>query len=302
MNDYDDEQNKRYGGGIMTFIHLKNIFFIIVGSIILAIGIVHFNMENNLGEGGLTGVTLLLYYLWGINPAISYFVINIPLFIIGWRFLSVVSFIYTIIGTIFVSLFLNFFQTVSFTFNLQSDMTLVALFAGLLSGLGLGIIFRFGGTTGGIDIIARILFEKIGWPLGKTMFIFDVIVITTSIFTILNLVQGMYTIVAVYISAKVIDLIQEGAYAARGAFIISNHHDEIIKAVHLKLNRGVTIIKAKGSYSKRNIPILYCIIDRNEVIQLKKLTKEIDDRAFFTIFQVSEVIGEGFNQQHNDNK
>lgn len=106
----------------MAFYHIKNIFFIIIGSIVLSLGIVHFNMANNLGEGGFTGITLLLYFLWNINPALSYLLLNIPLFIIGWKFLSSISFIYTIIGTISVSIFLNLFQIYFIDFNLHSDM------------------------------------------------------------------------------------------------------------------------------------------------------------------------------------
>lgn len=280
----------------MFWLHIKNVIFIIIGAIILALGIVHFNMENNLGEGGFTGITLLLYFLWDINPAISYFLLNIPLFIIGWRFLSKVSFIYTIIGTIAVSLFLNLFQTFSISIDLRADMTLAALFAGVFSGIGLGIIFRFGGTSGGIDIIARILYQKAGWPIGRTMFLFDVIVITTSIFTILNPVQGMYTIVAVYINARVIDIIQEGAYAARGVLIMSKHHKQIISTIHGKLNRGVTIIKGEGTYTGDDMYVLYCIVSRNELTRLKKVIKNIDSSAFISILSVNEVIGEGFTK------
>lgn len=280
----------------MVLFHTKNIVFIIIGSIILALGIVHFNMANNLGEGGFTGITLLLYFLWDINPAISYLLLNIPLFIIGWKFLSFVSFIYTIIGTIAVSLFLNLFQVYFITIDLHSDMTLAALFAGVFSGVGLGIIFRYGGTSGGVDIIARILNDKVDITFGKTMFIFDVFVITTSIFTILNPVQGMYTIVAVYISARVIDLIQKGTYAARGVLIVTQQHKDIIKMIHLRLNRGVTKINAEGSYSGQRVFVLYCLVHRNELVRLKRFSKQIDPTAFISVFSVNEVIGEGFKK------
>src|SRR5699024_11661602 len=108
------------------------------------------------------------------------------------------------------------------------------------------IIFRYGGTTGGVDIIARIVNKYIGWSMGKTMFIFDFIVITTSVFVILDLVEGMYTLVAVYIGARIIDFIQEGAYSGRAATIISYKSEEIAKMIHIKMDRGVTVLSGKG--------------------------------------------------------
>src|SRR5699024_4371519 len=126
----------------------KNIFFILFGSAIFSFGIVHFNMQNNLSEGGFTGITLLFYFLWGWNPAISNILLNVPLFFIGWKFLGRNTFYYTIIGTVSVSVFLGIFQINPFPTYLQSDMTLAALFAGVFIGVGLGIIFRYGGTTG----------------------------------------------------------------------------------------------------------------------------------------------------------
>src|SRR5690625_2625275 len=134
----------------MFGLKFKNVFFILLGSAIFSFGIVHFNMQHNLGEGGFTGITLLLYFLFKCNPAITYLIFNIPIFIIGWKILGKTTFIYTLIGTFSVSGFLSLFQHKPFTVNLHEDMTLVALFAGLFIGVGLGVIFRYGGTTGGV--------------------------------------------------------------------------------------------------------------------------------------------------------
>lgn len=176
----------------------------------------------------------MLYFLWGIDPAITNIVLNIPVFFIGWKFLGRNTFIYTIIGTFAVSLFLRLFQIKPFDIHLEHDMFLVALFAGVFIGIGLGIIFRYGGTTGGVDIIARIVNKNVGWSMGRTMFLFDLVVITTSIFVILELSEGMYTLVAVYVAARVIDFLQEGAYSAKGATIISDHSDEIAELIKRK--------------------------------------------------------------------
>ncbi|MRH42420.1 DUF2179 domain-containing protein [Aquibacillus halophilus] len=285
----------------MTFVglKLKNIIFIIIGAAIFSFGIVHFNMQNNLGEGGFTGITLLFYFIWDWDPAISNILLNIPIFLIGWKFLGRNSFIYTIVGTLAVSLFLFIFQIEPYQLHLQSDMTLVALFAGVTIGVGLGIIFRYGGTTGGVDIIARIVHKYIGWSMGKTMFLFDAIVITTSIITYLELVEGMYTLVAVYLGARVIDFIQEGAYAARGATIISSRSSEISNKIMNEMERGVTVLQGKGNYTGESRDVLYCVVGRNEIVRLKNKINSIDPHAFVAVTSVHDVIGEGFTLDEN---
>lgn len=287
---------------IMIFgLRFKNIIFILIGAAIFSFGLVHFNMQNNLSEGGFTGITLLLYFLFNINPAITNFLLNVPIFFIGWKYLGRNTFLYTIIGTVSVSVFLAIFQIQPFKINLQSDMTLAALYAGVFIGVGLGIIFRFGGTTGGVDIIARLVQKYVGWSIGKTMFLFDFVVIALSIYLILDVVEGMYTLLAVFVGARVIDFIQEGAYSARGATIISKQSGKIAKEINSKMERGVTILNGKGSYTGQAQNILYCVVARNEVIQLKNIINKIDPHAFVTVSSVHEVLGEGFTLDENKN-
>ncbi|WP_174613589.1 YitT family protein [Virgibacillus ihumii] len=280
---------------------LKNIFFILLGSAIFSFGIVHFNMQNNLGEGGFTGITLLLYFLWGWDPAISNLLLNIPVFFIGWKFLGRNTFYYTIIGTAAVSVFLYVFQINPIEIDLHSDMTLAALFAGVFIGVGLGIIFRYGGTTGGVDIIARLVHKYVGWSMGRTMFLFDFVVITTSVFSILDLVNGMYTLVAVYVGARVIDFIQEGAYSARGATIISSCSDDIASKIIQDMDRGVTVLSGRGSFTGEQRDVLYCIVGRNEIVRLKNIINDVDPHAFVAVSSVHDVVGEGFTLDENKN-
>jgi len=279
---------------MMAKLKLKNTLFIIIGAAIFSFGIVHFNMQNNLGEGGFSGITLLFYFLWDWNPAISSLVLNIPLFFIGWKLLGKTTFYYTIIGTVFVSIFLAIFQIKPFQLTLKSDMTLAALFSGVFIGVGLGIVFRNGGTTGGVDIIARIVNKYIGWSMGKTMFLFDTLVITISIIFYLNMIEGMYTLVLIYIAARVIDFIQEGAYSARGVTIISKHHKYIADKIIAEMGRGVTILNGKGHFTGEQQHVIYCIVAKNEIIRLKSLMLEVDPYAFASVSTVHEVMGEGF--------
>lgn len=270
-----------------------------LGAAILSFGIVHFNMENNLSEGGFTGITLLLYFIFNIDPSLSNLVLNIPIFFIGWKLLGRSTFIYTLIGTFSVSLFLWIFQSyVSLTIPLHEDLTLAALFAGTFIGLGLGITFRYGGTTGGVDIIARLARKYFGWSMGKTMFLFDAIVISISL-VYLNYREAMYTLVAVFIGARVIDFIQEAGYSARGALIISERSKEIANRITTSLERGVTVIEGKGSYTDQKRDILYCVVARSEFVRLKKLIEHIDPHAFVTVTDVHDVLGEGFTLDEN---
>jgi uncharacterized membrane-anchored protein YitT (DUF2179 family) len=280
-------------------IKIINILFILFGAAIFSFGLVNFNMQHHLAEGGFTGITLLLYFLFQFDPAISNLILNIPLFFVGWKILGRTSFIYTMIGTFGVSGFLWIFQRYPVTFHLENDMTLVALFAGVFLGVGLGIIFRFGGTTGGVDIIARLTHKYIGWSMGKTMFLFDVCVIVLSVITYLSYRQGMYTLVAVFIGARVIDFMQEGAYAAKGATIISEKNDEIAAKILKEMERGVTILRGKGSFTRQDKEVLYCVVGRNEIVKLKNIITFVDPHAFVAVTVVHDVLGEGFTLDEN---
>ncbi|WP_099351671.1 YitT family protein [Fredinandcohnia onubensis] len=278
---------------------IKSIFFILLGSAIFSFGIVHFNMQNNLAEGGFTGITLLLYFLFEFDPSYTNLILNIPLFILGWKLLGRVAFYYTMIGTISVSIFLWLFQRYQFDIPLHGDLMLAALFAGVFIGVGLGIIFRYGGTTGGVDIIARLVRKYVGWPMGRTMFLFDAVVITISLIFYLSPREAMYTLLAVFIGARVIDFMQEGAYAARGAMIISEQNDKIAEKILNEMERGVTILKGMGSYTKQEKNILYCVVGRSEVGRLKQVIISVDPHAFVSVSDVHDVLGEGFTLDEN---
>jgi uncharacterized membrane-anchored protein YitT (DUF2179 family) len=297
----DSARNSRKGWAILVLgIKFKNIFFILLGSAIFSFGLVHFNMENKLAEGGFTGITLLLYFLFKWDPSYTNLLLNIPIFIIGWKFLGRTSFIYTLIGTVSLSVFLWVFQRFSFfEIPLKDDLALAALFAGVFIGVGLGIIFKYGGTTGGVDIIARIAQKYIGWSMGKTMFIFDACVITLSIIFYLPYREAMYTLVAVFVGAKVIDFIQEGAYSARGTMIISEQNEKIANKIMEEMERGVTVLRGYGSFTKQDREVLYCVVGRNEIGRLKGVITSVDPHAFVSVSEVHDVLGEGFTLDEN---
>jgi uncharacterized membrane-anchored protein YitT (DUF2179 family) len=293
-------ENYGRGGKLMIFgLKIKNILFIVIGTAIMSFGLVNFNMKNELAEGGFTGITLLLYFLFEWDPSYTNLILNTPLFFIGWKLLGRNAFFYTILGTVGISVFLWIFQRYPIDMPLQDDLTLAALFAGVFLGIGLGIIFRFGGTTGGVDIIARLAQKYIGWGMGKTMFLFDICVIAASMLTYLNYKQAMYTLVAVFIGARVIDFIQEGAYSARGAMIVSEKNTQIAQKIMDDMDRGVTVLRGYGSFTKVEREVLYCVVGRNEIVRLKNLITSVDPHAFVSVSVVHDVHGEGFTLDEN---
>jgi len=275
--------------------HVKNIIAIVIGSAIMGFGINYFNIANQLAEGGVTGITLLLKYIFNWDPGLVNLIINIPLLVLGWKVLGRVSLIYTIIGTLSLSLFLTLFG--HFRLPLD-DSLLAALYAGVSLGIGLGIVFRFGGTTGGMDIIARILSKYKGWSIGRVMFLADILVIGISLIY-LNLTGAMYTLVAVFIGSRVIDFVQEGAYAAKAVMIISDQNEEVAKRITTEMERGATLLNGRGAWTKNQKDVLYCVVSRHEMIRLKSLVHEIDPYAFVIVNDVHEVLGEGFTLDEN---
>jgi uncharacterized membrane-anchored protein YitT (DUF2179 family) len=275
---------------------LKSILAIIIGTAIMAFGINTFNIPNNLAEGGITGISILIKLLIpSIDQGMVYFLLNVPLFFLGWKVLGRTAFLYTIIGTVSLSFFLSLLDGI--WEHPMDDRLLASLYAGVTIGAGLGLIFRYGGTTGGVDIIARLLQKYMGVSMGRTLFFGDMLVISASL-VYLNVESAMYTLVCVFIAARVIDFFQDGAYAGKALTIISDHADQIAKEI-LELGRGVTILSGKGAFSGADKQVVYVVVSRNEVVRYKNIVQEIDPHAFVIVNDVHEVLGEGFTLDEN---
>jgi uncharacterized membrane-anchored protein YitT (DUF2179 family) len=285
----------------MLMHQLRTMIPIIIGSAIYAFGLLYFIIPNELMEGGVTGITVLLNYAFNISPSISTMVLNIPLFLVGMKILGKRQSIYTGLGIASLTLFLWLFEMLInrgyiVPFRTEHDYILASLYAGVTLGAGLGIVFRFGGTTGGSDIIARIINRKFGFSMGQIILSLDILIIGLSLFFI-PLERILYTLVAVFIASKVIDFIQEGAYAARAFTIISDHAPEIAERITIDMERGVTLIPAIGVYSKQAKHMVYCVVSRQEIRRLTEIAKSIDPRAFMIINDVNDVHGEGFKEE-----
>lgn len=269
---------------------LKSFVGIVLGSLIFAIGINYFIIANGLAEGGFTGLSLIIHYLTDLPVGVILLIINIPLVIIGWRKWGK-SFLWkTILGVVMVSL------AVDLTTGLAlhtTDLLLASLYGGVLSGIGIGIVLRNGATTGGVDIIARYFFEEKGISMGKTYFIFDLFLLGAVVF-LFGLEIALYTLVTVFVFSQVLDRVLDGLDKAKAVIIISGEPQAITQAITKELDRGITIIKGLGGYTNEEKEVLYVVVGWYQVINLKKIIRQIDPRAFVIVSDVHEVLGEGF--------
>lgn len=276
--------------------HLKNILVILSGSFLYSLGINYFAIANHLAEGGFTGISILLHYLFGWSTGLVLLILNIPLFLIGFRILGQRTFFYTIIGVGAVTLFLDLTKSWQ---HPMPDHLLAGLFTGVLIGIGLGIIFRIGGTTGGADIIARILNQYLGISIGQFLFLFDLCILAATAF-IVGLNTAMYTLVAVYVSAKIVDFVVEGINLSKAVTIISEQANQIAHSITTKMMRGVTIMHGKGAFTGNKKNILYVVIAPNELPRLKQLVLKSDPHAFIVVHDARDVLGEGFSYENQN--
>lgn len=274
--------------------HIKSILTIIFGAAIYAFGLTYFIVPHHLFEGGATGITLITYYLFNIPISVMNLIINIPLFILAWKIFGAKTLYSSLLGTISLSIWLAIFDKIPLSFNLEGDLVIVALVAGVLLGLGLGIIFNAGGTTGGTDIVARILNKYTNISVGKLLFALDFLILMLILIIFQDLRLVTYTLLFDFIVSRVIDLIGEGGYAGKGFMIITQKPMEVADKINEELGRGVTFISGQGYYSQKDLKIIYCIVARNEMIKMKELIHTIDPRAFITITEAHEILGEGF--------
>jgi uncharacterized membrane-anchored protein YitT (DUF2179 family) len=270
---------------------IQDCIYILLGSLVFSIGINYFTIPNLLSEGGLIGITIIFHYLFHWSPGIVNFALNMVLVLLGIKFLEKRAIIYTLFSIFSCSLFL--FITEETGKRLTNDTLLAAIFAGLLVGGGLGIIFRAGGTSGGTTILARIANQFLGWSMGKSILAIDIIVVAGSVFVI-GLGKAMYTLIAVYIGAKAIDFIVEGLEEKVAVLIISNSSELVLDAITNKLSRGITVLEGRGGYTGDNKDVLYIVINRQEIVRLKNMIYAVDEHAYVTVHLVQEMLGKGY--------
>ena len=279
---------------------LHDALLIVVGSIIFAIGVDIFEVPYGLAAGGVTGLAMVFSAVaetFGVTLPVGLqtIVINALLMILVVKSGSRGYIARTVAGIIACGFFTDALVPFLPVVGGEQDLLLCALWGGVVTGLGLGLVFRTGGNTGGTDIVAQVVARKTALPVGTSVIIVDGIVIALSA-TVFSVEQALYAAVAMFICGKVIDAVVDGPRAARAACIISEEHDAIAHEIMHTLDRGCTELEARGMWSGAERPVLFCVLSRSEAVWLKQVVAECDPKAIVVISEVHEVFGEGFRQ------
>ena len=267
---------------------------ITLGSLAFALGQLYFIKPLHIPMGGVSGIALVTNYLWNLPIGVVSIVLNIPLFFLGWRTLGRGFFFKTAFGTVVSSVFVDLLVNIVPAFD--GEMLIAALYGGLVMGAGYGLIFRAGGTSGGVDIIAKWMNKQNDIPIGTTNLIANAVVIIGSALIYGNLDSALYAMITSYLTSMVIDKMIYGMDAQKSAMIITSKPKEVASAVMTVLNRGCTGMDATGMYTGDKRTVLICAVRRHETGTLKKLILEQDDRAFMLISNISEVFGTNFKR------
>ena len=274
--------------------NLVDVSFIILGSFIGSIGVNMFLIHAKLLSGGVTGIALIFQYLFKIQAGYTILILNIPLFIISGYKLNKKFTVYSMIGTLTLSLSLIFTHPVANILNINDNL-LYCLYGGVVCGLGYGLVFAHNGSTGGFDIISMIIRRKYtNFNIGKITFIVNLLIVSISSL-IFGLPSSLYTLIAMFITSLVLDNVVKGLGQKKLVLIITEKEKEIADIIMTRLHRGVTNIYGEGAYTKKQKKILYCIIPLSQLPELKAIVKTNDNTAFLTIADASEVEGKGYN-------
>ena len=282
--------------------NVRDYLLIILSSLIQAVSLRLFFIPANLGSGGVSGISQLINHFTGWPIGLMVLIGNVPLFVLGWRFLGGVKFamrtaVAILTYSVFTDLLLkipSFVQSSQYLINdLQGDVFLNSLYGAIVSGVGYGMVYRARGTSGGSDILARILNNWRGISMTQSYLIVDSAVILSAGF-IFGWKQALYAMIALYVSGLVSETVLEGGATVRTAMIITGKPDEVSTRVIDEIGRGVTYLEGKGGYTGNSRPVLYCVVSLAEVSSLKAIVHEIDPEAFMVIGVAHEALGEGF--------
>jgi uncharacterized membrane-anchored protein YitT (DUF2179 family) len=265
---------------------------VLIGSAIIALAFNVFLLPNQIASGGVSGISTILLSMFGWEPAYVQWAFNIPLFIAGVVLLGKQFGVKTLIGTLFLPF------VVFLTKNIDpwtNDALLGALFGGIAVGLGLGIVFRGNGSTGGTDLAAQIITKYTGLTLGTSVVLIDGLIVISAAL-VFDIERGLYALIALYVTSKTIDLVQVGFGRSKTAMIITNKQEEVRAGILNKIDRGVTKLSAYGGFTDDERPVLMCVVDQREFTKLKQLVKNLDPTAFVVVMDASEVLGEGFKR------
>lgn len=271
---------------------IKKYILIFIGSVLAAVGLEIFLIPNQIIDGGVIGISIIASFLTKFPVGLFIFILNIPFLIIGYKQIGKTFAISTLFAVTSLSVWVSVLHPIP---GLTKDVLLAAVFGGIILGIGVGLIIRYGGSLDGTEIVAIILDKRSGFSVGEIIMFFNIFILSSA-----GLVFGwdkaMYSLIAYFIAFKIIDITVQGLNESKAVFIVSDHAEEIVEVLMARLGRGVTVLQAKGGYSGEPKSVLYTVLTRLEIAKLKSIINAIDENAFVTINDVYEVM-EGKNSK-----
>ena len=279
-----------------TFLNTKDIIkeyvYVLLGAAVIAFGFVAFLFPNQVASGGVSGISTILYGLFGWNAGLVQYALNIPLFIAGVLVLGKKFGFKSFIGTIALPFFVILFGDIG---PLTLNPLLAAIFGGIVVGFGVGLVFKGNASTGGTDLLAQIITKYSGLTLGTSVLLIDgLIAISAAI--VFDLEKGLYALIALFVTTKTIDIVQLGFSQSKMVYIITDKQDEMRDAIYNEIDRGVTKVPAFGGYTGEERLMLMVVVYQTEFTKLKQIIKAVDPTAFVIVSDAYEVLGEGFKQ------
>lgn len=271
----------------------KRAFFVTIGAILMAVGLEVFLIPNNVIDGGITGISIMLAHVTGLPLGVFIFIINLPFFFIGYKQIGKTFAVSTLCGIIVLSISTGLLHTVP---KLTGDILLATVFGGVLAGIGVGLVIRNGGSLDGTEITAILINSKVPFSVGEIIMFFNIFILGSAGF-IFGWDRAMYSLMAYFIAFRTIDVVILGLDESKSAWIISDHHQEIGEAILARLGRGVTYLSGEGAYTGDDKKVIFAVISRLEEAKLKSIVEEKDPSAFLAVANIAEVRGGRFKKK-----
>lgn len=274
---------------------ITDFLYYIAGSSAYSVAVIMFLSANEISPGGLTGIATVLNHLFSLPIGTVVFILNIPVLTLGFLKFGKYFILKTALATLFVSVLLDIFEI--FLPQTKIDLILASVFGGLLMGFGISLIMLRGGTTGGVDVIAKLINRRFPHiSMGRIILTIDACVVALSALVYKNIQSALYSVVALYASTRIMDLLLYGADRGKIVYVISDKPQDIVSDIMTVVRRGVTVINVTGGFSGENKKMIMCTVRMNEVSSVVKNVRKHDDNAFIVIGEAGEIIGNGFKK------
>lgn len=271
---------------------IRDYIGITLGALISAVALNMFLIPNKVAAGGVTGIAIVIYHVFGLPVGMVTMALSLPLLFLSVKILGGRVGLNTLYGAVILSLAIDL--TAPYIPVLTQDLLLACLYGGILDGIGIGLVFKFRGTTAGTDLIAAMIHKLTGISLGQALLGVDFFVIALAGLVFGRAELALYALITLFIAAQVIDLVQEGRSSAKAFFIMTDQAELLADKILQDMDRGVTFLEGRGAYTGKPCEVIFCVVNTTEVTKLRDLIYETDQKAFVIVSDAHDVLGEGF--------